>query len=83
MAPKIDIDGLLAANTRRVPGGSCTVGTALATMDPPTRAKIEAALDDRVKFSNVGLKAVLNQLGHEVGTSSVERHRARGCKCRS
>ncbi len=78
-----NIDDLLKANTRRTPGSTCTIGVALAAMDPATRAKIEVAIDDRARFANTGLAAVLRELGHDVGTSSMERHRAKGCKCRT
>lgn len=76
-----DLDALLAANTRRTPGGVCSIGTALSRMDLATRAKIQAALDDVEQFSSPGLALVFRSLGYDIARSSVGRHRARECKC--
>lgn len=77
----MDIDELLNANTKAKPGGRCMVGTVLGKLDKPTRAKLEAALADRERFSADGLAAVFCALGHEMSRSPVERHRRGQCQC--
>jgi hypothetical protein len=75
----VDIDAVLAANTRRKPGGVCIVCRIVATMPADVQAKLEAAFDDRERYSAPSLTNVFTQLGHQVGRSSVERHRNREC----
>ena len=76
-----NIDDLLAANERRATGGICSIGVALAAVDAPTRAKLQAALDDRARFAHNGLANVFGALGVEVGEHAVQRHRNGRCKC--
>jgi hypothetical protein len=77
----VDIDELLNANTKTRPGGKCMVGTVLGKLDKPTKAKVEAALGDRERFSADGLAAVFTGLGYEMSRSPVERHRRAQCQC--
>jgi hypothetical protein len=77
----VDIDELLNANTKTRPGGKCMVGTVLGKLDKPTKAKVEAALADRERFSADGLAAVFCGLGYEMSRSPVERHRRAQCQC--
>lgn len=76
-----NIDDLLAANERRATGGICSIGVALAAVDAPTRAKLQAALDDRARFAHNGLATVFVTLGYEIGENAVQRHRLARCKC--
>ncbi len=75
----VDIDALLAANTRKRPGTRCVVCLALTQLDPATRNAIEAAMADTKRFAAAGLVNVLDGLGYAVGRSTVERHRKREC----
>ncbi len=75
----VDIAALLAANVRKRPGTKCAVCQALGTFDQATRDAIEAAMGDTERFAANGLVGVLARLGHDVGRSTVERHRKREC----
>ena len=80
-SPVIDIDALLVANVKRLPGGKCTVGSFYATIDPAVVAKIEQAMANMDRYSAVGLVAILEGCGYTGGRSPVERHRRKGCAC--
>ena len=81
MATTPTIDDLLAANARTTPGGRCSVGGALSTLDPATATKLAAALADRKGYAASGLVVIFAGLGERVGRSSVERHRRLDCNC--
>lgn len=81
MAPKIDIDALLAENERRPAGGTCSVRLALDAMDATTRPKFQAALDDLARFSHGGLANAFVGVGFDIGENAVQRHRKGRCKC--
>ncbi len=77
----LDVDALLAMNVRKAAGGICSVGAALGKMDPATRAKFQAALDDLARFSNGGLANAFVGVGFDIGENAVQRHRRGRCKC--
>jgi hypothetical protein len=79
-SPAVDLDALLAANRKQAPGPRCSVCRALAAMDEPTRAKMQAALDDGEGYSGESLGKVFTALGHRMTGSPVDRHRRGGCR---
>lgn len=75
----IDLDALLQANRKQLPGPRCTVCVALSEADAATRTKLQAALDDPLNFPAKGLGKVFTTLGYTMGPSPVERHRRAEC----
>ena len=61
--------------------GTSVTELVAADKDKPTKAKMEAALADRERFSADGLAAVFTGLGYEMSRSPVERHRRGQCQC--
>jgi hypothetical protein len=75
----VDIDAILAANVRKRAGGTCTLCTALAEMPADWRAKFEAALDDRKRYSSQSLLDAFERIGVTLSRNVVDRHRRREC----
>lgn len=78
---KLDVDAILAANTRARPGGKCGIAQVFARMDAATVNKLTAALDDQDGFAASGLVRSFIALGHAMSRSTVERHRRGDCVC--
>jgi hypothetical protein len=77
--PSVDIDAILADNVRKRAGGTCTLCTALAEMPADWRAKFEAALDDRKRYSAQSLLDAFERIGVTLSRNVVNRHRRREC----
>lgn len=77
----MDIDELLNANQKKKSGTACMAGVALAKLDKATRAKVEAALADRERYTADGIASVFTALGSEMSRAPVERHRRGQCQC--
>lgn len=77
--PGVDIDAILAANTRKRPGTQCVACTAIASMPADWQAKVAEAFADKAGRSVANLVDILKALGHDIGKTSVERHRNREC----
>ena len=69
----------LAAFDRPSMGLSCLTCKLLAELDKDDRATLIDMLADR-SLSNMSISKVLDAAGHKVGSSSISRHRAGGCK---
>ncbi len=67
-----------AAPARR--GGTCHVALLLGALDDEDRAAFLTALEDRV-LSPKRLAELLRGHGHDVGYSSIDRHRNGLCRC--
>ena len=61
-------------------GPSCSVGVALANMNPTDCADAGAGLADR-SIPHRQLAAAFKALGHNVGDGAVSRHRYQQCQC--
>lgn len=61
-------------------GAQCSVTTLLEGLDTDTRAEVEAALDDPT-IGHMRIVTALKAIGHEIGVSSIGRHRNGQCKC--
>lgn len=75
----VDIDAILAENVRKRAGGTCTMCTALAEMPAEWRAKFEAAINDRKRYSSQSLLDAFERVGVTVSRNVVDRHRRREC----
>jgi hypothetical protein len=60
-------------------GPRCTVGAALADMDPGRRKETTAALG--AAYRHATISRVLRDWGYRVGPLAVARHRRRECLC--
>lgn len=78
-AKSIDIDAILAANTRKRQGGTCSLCTALAEMPADWRAKFEAAIADRKRYSAQSLIDAFERIGVTLARNTIDRHRRREC----
>lgn len=77
--PSVDIDAILANNVRKRPGGTCSLCAALAEMPADWRAKFEAAIDDRKRYSAQSLLDAFDRIGVTLARNTVDRHRRREC----
>lgn len=72
-----------AARLRDVPGRkgpSCTVATVLAALDAEDRGELEAALADP-QIPSTHIARVLAADGHDIRSSTVQRHCRGDCDC--
>lgn len=77
--PSVDIDAILADNVRKRAGGTCSLCTALAEMPADWRAKFEAAIEDRKRYSSQSLLDAFDRIGVTLARNTVDRHRRREC----
>ena len=77
--PSVDIDAILADNVRKRAGGTCSLCTALAEMPADWRAKFEAAIADRKRYSAQSLLEAFDRIGVTLSRNTVDRHRRREC----
>lgn len=83
----VDLDALLATHQKGPIGPKCRVCIVLDTVPADWRSKLQAALDDRERYSGRNLCDIINALGVttstgmvlEVGHNAVDRHRRRAC----
>ena len=75
----VDIDAILAGNMRKRPGTQCDTCTAIATMPANWQAKIAQVFADKTNHSIANIVDIFRALGHDIGKTSIERHRNRGC----
>ena len=69
---------------KRANGGTCSIATLLAKLDPADRADlIEALAADPETYPTTVIIEVLRARGHKVGEDTIRRHRRGGCKCPS
>ena len=68
---------------KRANGGTCSVATLLAKLDPPDSADLAGALSDHDTYPTSVIIEVLRARGHKVGEDTIRRHRRGGCKCPS
>lgn len=61
------------------PGGTCTVGKALASMTAADRGEFEAAMGGA--YPGVAIARVMQARGHDVKPNAVQRHRKQECAC--
>lgn len=78
-AKSVDIDAILADNVRKRAGGTCSLCTALAEMPADWRAKFEAAIEDRKRYSSQSLLDAFDRIGVTLARNTVDRHRRREC----
>ena len=78
-AKSIDIDAILADNVRKRAGGTCSLCAALAEMPADWRAKFEAAIEDRKRYSSQSLLDAFDRIGVTLARNTVDRHRRREC----
>lgn len=77
----MSVAALLAAAPVGRPGGKCTIGAALATLNDDDRAAMGAAIADR-SYTAKFLASVLSEAaGVTVGAQPMTRHRRRDCMC--
>ena len=69
----------LATFDRPRMGLSCLTCGLMNELDKDDQVTFQQMLDDRT-LSNTSISKVLSAAGHKVGTSSISRHRAGGCK---
>lgn len=77
--PSVDIDAILADNVRKRAGGTCSLCAALAEMPADWRAKFEAAIEDRKRYSSQSLLDAFDRIGVTLARNTVDRHRRREC----
>lgn len=65
---------------KRLNGTRCSITVALDQLDDATRTEAETALADPT-VQHVQLEAAFKAIGHDLGASSIGRHRNRQCKC--
>lgn len=70
----------LAASTEHRPGGRCTLGRVLTVLDSDDADALAVALSDP-EVSATRIARALRASGHNVGDTSVARHRRGSCKC--
>lgn len=83
----VDLDVLLKTHQKGPVGPKCRVCIVLETVPPDWRVKLEAALEDRERYSGRNICDIINALGVttstgmvlEVGHNAVDRHRRRAC----
>lgn len=83
----VDLDALLVTHQKGPVGPKCRVCIVLDTVPPEWRVKLQAALNDRERYSGRNICDIMNAL--EVRTSSgmlltvggntVDRHRRQAC----
>ena len=61
------------------PGTECRVATILDGLDKAERTELQAALVGH--FSAAAIARALTKMGHEIGPTSVTRHRRGDCLC--
>lgn len=81
-----DFLSLVEDNHNR-PGGKCLVGILLDSLSATDREALQKALDTP-RHTGAAIVRALNKnglaksvLGHDIGDSSIQRHRRRGCRC--
>jgi hypothetical protein len=67
------------APPKRVSGVPCAWSAMLAELDPDVRASLDAALANRVDWSETRIADTLTNLGHQTDPGSVGRHRRNEC----
>ena len=84
MAAKTGGSGLLDAIRAQAeanrPGGKCTIGRLLSTMDATDAAELRAAIADDT-ISAQAIASVLTDRGWAMSHGPVQRHRRGGCSC--
>ena len=83
----VDLDALLVTHQKTVAGPKCRVCIVLATVPADWRAKLQAALDDRERYSGRNICDIINALELRtqsggliiIGGNTVDRHRRGGC----
>lgn len=84
----VDLDALLATHQKSATTGpKCRVCVVLETVPAEWRAKLQAALDDRERYSGRNICQIINALELRtssgglivIGGNTVDRHRRGGC----
>lgn len=68
------------AEAKRPSGKPCSVQELLDSLDDKDRANLESWLY-RLGYSQEVIYAELKKNGHAVGKQTINRHRARACRC--
>ena len=72
--------GLLDDMTPPVIVSSCRVRSIADSLDEADKKIFMAALADP-RWSNRALATAMNDRGFELGVSSIQKHKSRGCSC--
>lgn len=70
---------LLAQQQEARKGPECSISALLKTLDADTRADVRQALDDPT-LQHTQIMRALTAIGHDIGATTIGRHRAGECK---
>lgn len=59
----------------------CKIATIMGELSPEDRTILEAALNDKARWSSHGLMVALRQRGLELSITPIISHRKGHCKC--
>jgi hypothetical protein len=79
--PKESLTDLINGYRPRT-GPNCLVAIVLSKMSKDEQAELNKALADH-SITGSAIKRALNLYGHEIGASSIYRHRRKECTCES
>lgn len=72
-------DRILSAPAKRISGKPCSVGDLLNRLPDPESAALQQMLD--AGWSQNQIYDALTDEGLEVGRQTINRHRAKSCRC--